>query len=95
MIQYARDNNDVLIPVKVVPNASRDRIVGELDGALKISVSAAPERGAANQAVRKLVAKALGRRVQTVTVETGHTSPRKTLRIADADVEEVKRRLSG
>ncbi len=81
MIQMTRDGSDVLLPVKVVPKASRDRIVGELDGALKVTVAAAPEKGAANRAVCRLIAKALGLRVQQVTVETGHGSPRKTLRL--------------
>ena len=80
----------MLVPVKVVPKASRDRIVGELDGAMKISVSAAPERGAANAAVCKLVAKSLGIRTQQVTVESGHASPRKTLRISGVSAEAVR-----
>jgi uncharacterized protein (TIGR00251 family) len=82
MIQLGAQGGDVLLPVKVVPKASRDRIVGELDGALKISVAAAPERGAANTAVCRLVAKALGIRAQQVTVDAGHASPRKVLRIS-------------
>ena len=60
MIQLSRQGNDVLIPVKVVPKSSRDRVVGELDGSLKVTVSAAPEKGAANRAVCKLIAKTLG-----------------------------------
>lgn len=81
VIELKQQGNDVLLPVKVVPKSSRDRIVGELDGALKIAVSAAPEKGAANQAVCKLVAKSLGIRTQQVSVDAGHGSPRKTLRI--------------
>lgn len=90
MIEIQTRGADVLVPVKVVPKASRDRIVGELAGALKVSVSAPPERGAANAAVCKLIAKALGVRTQQVTVESGHGSPRKTLRIADVSVEAVQ-----
>ena len=51
MIQLSQQGDDVLLPVKVVPKSSRDKIVGELDGALKITVAAAPEKGAANDAV--------------------------------------------
>ena len=89
MLNITQQGVDVLLDVKVVPKSSRDRIVGELDGALKVAVSAAPERGAANEAVRKLIAKALGIRVQQVTVEAGHTNPRKTLRIAGATTQAV------
>jgi len=95
MIQLTEQAGDVLIAVKVVPKSSRDRIVGELDGALKVAVSAPPERGAANKAVCKLVAQKLGVRAQQVSVDAGHASPRKTLRIAGVSVEEVRKALAG
>lgn len=91
MIELRTAGGDVFLPVKVVPKASRDRIMGELSGMLKVSVSAAPERGAANEAVCKLIARGLGIRAGQVTVETGHASPRKTLRICGSDSASVKR----
>ena len=90
MIQLTRKGDDVLLPVKVVPKSSRDRVVGELDGALKIAVSAAPQKGAANKAVCKLIAKMLGLHVQQVRVDAGHGSPRKTLRITGTSIERVR-----
>jgi uncharacterized protein (TIGR00251 family) len=90
MVEIQTRGADVLLPVKVVPKSSRDRIVGELDGALKVAVSAARERGAANAAVCKLIAKTLGLRAQQVTVESGHASPRKTLRLAGTTPEAVR-----
>ena len=93
MISLHANGADFLLPVKVVPKASRDRIVGELDGALKVSVSAAPERGAANEAVCRLIAKALGVRNGQVCVESGHASPRKALRLSGVDAETVRRAL--
>jgi uncharacterized protein len=93
MIRMTQDGSDVLIPLKVVPKSSRDRIVGELDGALKVTVSAAPERGAANVAVCKLLAKTLGVRVQQVTVEAGHGSPRKTVRVIGIAVDVARNTL--
>ena len=90
MIQIGRQGDDILLPVKVVPKASRDKIVGELDGALKITVAAAPEKGAANKAVCKLIARTLGLRTAQVTVDAGHGSPRKTIRIIGASAEAVR-----
>lgn len=89
MLHITRQGDDVLLLVKVVPKASRDRIVGELDGALKVNVAAAPERGAANAAVCKLIARALGLRVAQVRVATGPTYSRKTLRITGTTPERV------
>jgi uncharacterized protein (TIGR00251 family) len=93
MIQISRQGNDVFLPVKVVPKSSRDRIAGELDGVLKITVAAAPERGAANGAVCKLLAKTLGLRTSQVTVESGHASPRKTIRISGVSLEDIMEKL--
>jgi len=93
LIELTQQGDDVLIAVKVVPNASRDKIVGELDGALKVSVTAAPERGAANKAVCKLLARTLKIRTQQVTVDVGQTSPRKTIRINAISIDNVKERL--
>ncbi|MBI4579844.1 MAG: DUF167 domain-containing protein [Planctomycetes bacterium] len=90
MLNIGQQGTDVLLDVKVVPKSSRDRIAGELDGALKVTVAAAPERGAANEAVRKLIAQSLGIRVQQVTIESGHANPRKTLRIAGTTAQAVQ-----
>ncbi|MBP7935485.1 MAG: DUF167 domain-containing protein [Phycisphaerae bacterium] len=91
VIELRQQGGDVLLPVKVVPKASRDRIVGELDGALKIAVSAPPEKGAANKAVCTLVARTLGIRAQQVNVDSGHGSPRKSLRITGVTAADVAR----
>lgn len=71
----------VEITVKVVPGASRDRVAGLLGDALKIQVSAPPERGRANTAVEALLANALGLPARDVSVIRGTTSPRKTVLI--------------
>jgi uncharacterized protein len=93
MIQVENKGDDVLIAVKVVPGASRDRIAGELEGVLKVTVSAAPERGAANAAVCRLIARTLDVRTSQVSVEAGHTCPRKTLRITGVTERDVRQRL--
>ena len=92
-LRVTQQGDAVLLDVKVVPKSSRDRIVGQLEGALKVAVSAAPERGAANEAVCKLIAKTLGLRTQQVIVEAGHTNPRKTLRITGITAEAVRQVL--
>ncbi len=69
----------VEISVKVVPGASRDRLAGPLGDALKIQVSAPPERGKANAAVEVLLSKSLGISAKAVSVVRGLNSPRKTV----------------
>ena len=94
MIELIEHAGGVLLPVKVVPRASRDRIVGELQGALKVTVAAAPEAGVANRAVCRVIAEALDVRPQQVTVTSGHAAPRKVVRIEGLSAPEVRRRLA-
>jgi uncharacterized protein len=94
MIQLIEEKDDVLLPVKVVPKSSRDKITGELDGSLKVNISAAPEKGAANKALCKFLAKQLGVKAKQVSVDTGQSSPRKTLRINGLKAEQIRQKLS-
>lgn len=90
MATWCRDiEGGVELRVKVVPGASRDRIAGVLGDALKMQVSAAPERGKANAAVVELIAGALGVSGKVVSVIAGLTQPRKTLRVMGKRAAEV------
>ena len=85
--------DDVEIRVKVVPGASGDRIVGPLGDALKVRVSAPPERGKANAAVASLLADALGVSAKSVSVVSGMTSPRKVVLVSSCTVEHAEAAL--
>jgi uncharacterized protein (TIGR00251 family) len=87
------DGRATLVPVKVVPNASRTRFAGAHGDGVKIQVAAPPERGRANEAVCEVLAEALGVPARDVTVVRGHTSPAKTLRVLGLAPDEVARRL--
>lgn len=84
----------VEVPVKVVPGASRDRIVGALGDAVKIAVAAPPEKGKANDAVIGLLAAALGVRRQAVTIVSGHAQPRKVVAIHGVTAAQVRAALT-
>ncbi|MBZ9670262.1 DUF167 domain-containing protein [Mesorhizobium sp. B2-1-8] len=78
--------NGVDLFVRLTPKSSVDRLEGvetSADGRrhVKARVRAVPENGAANQALEKLVAKALGVPVSAVSVFAGGTARLKTLRI--------------
>ncbi len=82
------------IAVKVVPRAARDEIVGWLDGALKVRVTAPPQDGRANQALEELLAARLGLRKNAVKVVSGRTSVRKRVAIDGLEHDEIERRLA-
>jgi len=74
MLRLTRTADGVKVPVLVEPGASRDRLYGEHDGRLKLSVSAAPEKGKANKAVCRLLARELGVSKSRVRILSGHNS---------------------
>lgn len=84
----------VRIAVKVVPGARHDRVVGRLGDALKVQVSAPPERGKANEAVQRVLAEFFGVRPGQVSVVAGHATPRKTVQIEGIEPGDVEIRVS-
>jgi uncharacterized protein (TIGR00251 family) len=85
-----------VLMLKVVPGASRSRVVGPMaDGALKVAVAKPPAGGQANEAVLDLLAKALGVPRRAVELTTGAGSARKTVLIHGVDVATVRARLGG
>jgi len=72
----------VRLRVKAVPGASRDAIAGVLGDRLKIRVSAPPEGGRANDAIRRVLAKAFGVPRSEVELDSGATSRDKAFVIA-------------
>jgi len=82
-----------VLDLKVSPKASRNAITGFHGEALKVAVTAAPERGKANEAVEELLAEALDLPKSAVRVVAGHSSRQKRLEIVGLDGVEVQRRL--
>ena len=81
MADIRTEGNAVLLPVKIVPGASRTRLLGLWENRVKIAVASPPEKGKANQAVTSLLADLLGVRKRDVRVVSGTRSPMKTIRI--------------
>ncbi|HNQ21921.1 MAG TPA: DUF167 domain-containing protein [Phycisphaerae bacterium] len=92
MLELKIVDGAVLLPVKVVPGASRTRLLGEWSGRARIAVAAAPEHGKANAALTAYLAKLLKVPRRSIEVVAGHTQPLKTVRI-EAVVEETVRRV--
>jgi uncharacterized protein (TIGR00251 family) len=88
------DGDSVLLAIRVIPRASRTEIVGERAGRLAVRVTAPPLEGRANDAVRRLLAKALGVTVGRVQVVSGERGRDKRVRIEGISATEAARRLS-
>jgi uncharacterized protein len=74
----------VRFEVQVAPRASREAILGEHDGALKIALTAPPVDGEANAALIAFLAKKLGVPKRDVAIASGGASKRKTLEVRGA-----------
>ena len=83
------------LAVRVQPGASRERVVGMMGDALKVAVNAPPEKGKANRAVEKLLAKALGLPQSSVRVTAGASSRRKTVRVDGMTQVQLQEWLDG
>ena len=79
----------VTFEVRVAPRASRNRVIGVRDGALKVALTAPPVDGAANEALRKLLAKALGVSKSDVEIVRGDRARIKVLRVHGVRAVEV------
>ena len=96
---YNKDAMANVISIRVTPRSAKPGIGGWREGAdgreeLELRVAEAPADGAANDAVIKLLAKALGISRSEVTIISGETSRHKRVAIP-FDLEEARRRLGG
>ncbi|MEZ4217956.1 MAG: DUF167 domain-containing protein [Myxococcota bacterium] len=83
----------VVVCVRVAPRARRDAIAGVHDGRLKVAVTAPPEKGKANDAVARVLARALGVPRSRVALLAGATSHDKRFLISGEALEAVRARL--
>lgn len=93
-LELTEDGADVRMRLKVRAGGKRNRIAGVLDGALKVEVPTAPERGKANKAVLALLAKTLGIAPGAIVLTAGLRDPRKTVRIHGLTADAIRARLS-
>jgi len=84
----------IKLAIKVVPGSSREGIAAWLGETLKVRVRAPAERGKANAAVEKILAKSLGVPIDCVRVVAGMTSPRKVVEISGPSKAEIHDRLA-
>ncbi|MCA9019026.1 MAG: DUF167 domain-containing protein [Planctomycetaceae bacterium] len=84
----------ILLPVQAQPKARRNAITGIHDGRLKVSVTAAPEKGKANAAIVQLLARELDLSKSSVAVHSGETSSRKKILISGLPATRLEERLT-
>ena len=76
--------------VYVQPRASRAKVQGVHDGALKVAITAPPVDGEANAALIKLLAKHFGVARSTVSLVAGERSRNKTVEFRGITVADLR-----
>jgi uncharacterized protein (TIGR00251 family) len=94
LISIAEAGGGVAFSVKVHPHARKNAITGELNGALKISLTAPPIDGKADEACIDFFAELLKVPHSSVTIACGQSSHRKVIRVSELSAEEVRKRIA-
>jgi hypothetical protein len=90
-----RDTADGLtLRVRVPPRASKDALCGEREGALLVRLTAPPVEGRANDALARVLGRALGVAPSSVRVLRGETGRDKLVAVAGLAAEVARERLA-
>lgn len=84
MLAVVRSGDRILFRVRVAPRAASSLIDGERDGALVVRVTAPPAEGAANEAVIRILARALDLPPSAVRLVRGSRGRTKVLSVPAA-----------
>ena len=88
-LRIREQDGAITFEVRVALRASRNRVIGVHEGALKVALTAPPVDGAANDALRKLLAKALGVAKSEVEILQGDRARIKLLRVQGISASDV------
>ncbi len=94
MIMLEVSPKGIVLPVKAHAGGKLNGITGEHAGALKVSVTQAPEKGKANNAILEVITEALGLKRGQIELVSGATSSQKKFLIRETAREELERRLA-
>ena len=94
MVAVYGSPNTATFAVRVHPRAKKNAITGEAGDALKLSLTAPPIDGKANQACIEFFAKLLKLPRSSVTIAAGLTSRNKVIRVAGMSAEQVRQLLN-
>jgi len=90
VLALTRSGDRILLRVRVAPRAASSLIGGERDGALVVRVTAPPAEGAANEAVIRIVAKALDLPPSAVRLVQGARARTKVLSVPASRQEALR-----
>lgn len=92
-IQITDRADGCVLCVRARPGARRNGIVGEQAGALKVAVTAPPDKGRANDAIVEVLADALGIKRSQIELISGPTSRQKKFLVRGLTADTLRNHL--
>jgi uncharacterized protein (TIGR00251 family) len=93
VIQLSPHVDGVVLPVKAQPGSRRNEVRGEHDGALRVCVTQAAEKGKANKAITAVLAEQLGLKKHQIELLSGPTASHKRFLIQGVSLESLRCRI--
>lgn len=93
MIKFTVKDTFITFAVRVQPRASHSAIAGEIDGALKVRLTAPPVEGAANEELIRFLSKLFGVPRQQIVIASGATARNKIIRVTDLTADDFLKAL--
>lgn len=89
MLDVVTTSSGIILSVRTQPRSSKNRIIGEYGGRLKLAVTVAAEKGKANKAVIGLLADTLHINESSICIISGKSSRDKRLMIDGLTPEDL------
>jgi uncharacterized protein len=93
LIPIRESSAGVSFAIKIHPRAKKNEMTGEVGDAFKVSLTAPPVEGKANDACIDFFATVLNLPRSSVTIASGQSSRNKVIRIVGLSAEEVRKRI--
>jgi len=93
MVNLEQRADGVILLVKAQPGARRNGITGKHAGQLKVSVTQAPEKGKANQALIDVLADLLSLKKSQISLVSGDTAGQKKFLISGIALDQLRDRI--
>ena len=93
MLHLQQTPHGTVILIRAHAGARRNAILGLREGALRIAVTAAPEKGKANKEIITLLGQAFGLAKSSIELIAGRTSPHKRFLLHGLTIESVEKKV--
>ncbi len=94
MIELTVHAQGTVLAVHAQPGAKRNAVLGTRAGALRVAVTAPPEKGKSNAAIEAVLADCLGCRPSHIAIISGETSRQKRFLVIGVTPDDLRRRLA-